>query len=66
MKAVLLGKLGKPEVCDLGLSTLHEHVGHLQISMDHVLLSQVDQSLEDVLDDGGGALLVEISVFPEA
>ena len=63
---MLLGELGKPEVCDLGLSTLHEHVGHLEITMDDVLLSEVDESLEDVLDDGGGPVFIEVSVFPEA
>lgn len=63
---MLLGELGKPKICDLGLSTLHEHVGHLEIPMDDVLLSQVDESLEDVLDDGGGSMFIEVSVFPEA
>lgn len=44
---------------------MQEYVCDLQITVDHVLLRQVKQSLEDVLDDGLGPILVEVLLFPE-
>ena len=44
---------------------MQEYVCDLQITVDHVLLGQVKQSLEDVLDDGLGPILVEVLLFPQ-
>ena len=44
---------------------MQEYVCDLQITVDHVLLRQVKQSLEDVLDDGLGPILIEVLLFPQ-
>ena len=44
---------------------MQEYVCDLQITVDHVLLRQVKQTLEDVLDDGLGPILVEVLLFPQ-
>ena len=44
---------------------MQEYVCDLQITVDHVLLRQVKQTLEDVLDDGLGPILIEVLLFPQ-
>jgi hypothetical protein len=45
---------------------MHKYIGHLQVSVDHVLLSEIVKTLEDVPDDGLGLVLIKIALFPES
>ena len=65
MSQNLLGELGEPEVSNLGLALVHENVSDFEVSVDHVLLSEVEKTLEDVSDDGGRLVLVKVAVLPE-
>lgn len=61
----LLGELGEAEVSNFSLGIVHEHVGHFKVPVDHIFLSQVLQSLEDIFDYGSGLVLVEVPLLPE-
>lgn len=66
MAGGVLGELGEAEVRDLGAAVVQEDVGDLQIAVDHVLLGEVEESLEDIADDGLGLVLLEVAVLAEA
>lgn len=45
---------------------MQKYVCDLQITMDHVLLSQVKQALEDVLYDRLSSVLIKVLLFPQS
>ena len=45
---------------------MHENVGDFQISVDHILLSEVRKSLKYVSDDGGCLCLIEVAVLSQS
>jgi hypothetical protein len=59
LKAIL-GELSEPKVGYFGLGVVHEDVGNFEVPVDDILLREVLQSFEDVLDDGGRLVLVEV------
>ncbi len=44
---------------------MHKDVCYLKISVDHIFLSQVIESVEDVPDDGFSSVLIKKTVFSE-
>ena len=66
MEGEVLGELREPEVRDLGAAVVQEDVGDLEIAVDHVLLGEVEEPLEDVADDGLGLVLLEVAVLAQA
>ena len=65
MRSELLGELGKPEVCYFDFAIANEYVGHFDVAVNNVFISEVAESFEDILDDRFCLQLAEISLFPQ-
>ena len=66
MRGDLLGEFSKAEIGYLGLGVVDKDVGHLEVTVNDIFLGQVEQPFENIFDDGGGSVLVEVALLAES